>query len=120
MVDFAALQQELQQIDFNDINSWPVWFRWVGIGVVSVGLLLAGYQFFVGPERSQLTAMERQEQELRQSFLNKKRLSINLPAYRAQMQEIEDRFGVVLQLLPDRTEVPALLIDISQAGLSRG
>jgi type IV pilus assembly protein PilO len=36
------------------------------------------------------------------------------------MVEIQDRFGVVLKQLPDKTEVPALLIDISQAGLSRG
>jgi len=36
------------------------------------------------------------------------------------MIEIQDRFGVVLRQLPDKTQVPALLIDISQAGLSRG
>ena len=36
------------------------------------------------------------------------------------MVEIKERFGVVLRQLPDKTEVPALLVDISQAGLARG
>ena len=116
MVDFA----ELQEIDIADITSWPIWFRWVIIALVAIGLLFAGYKYIIEPEQKQLAKLERKEVELRKTFLRKKELAINLPAYRAQMKEIQDRFGVVLKQLPNQTEVPALLIDISQAGLSRG
>jgi type IV pilus assembly protein PilO len=36
------------------------------------------------------------------------------------MAEAEETFGVLLKQLPNQTEVPDLLIDITQAGLARG
>ena len=111
---------ELQDIDIGDPTSWPIWFRWVGIAVVSALILFGGYRFFIEPEQQNLERLERTESQLRQTFLQKKELVVNLPAYSNQMIEIQDRFGVVLKQLPNKTEVPALLVDISQAGLSRG
>ena len=111
---------DLQDIDIADFSTWPHWFRWVVIFVLSVAILYGGYHFFIEPEQQALAKMERQEKQLRESFLIKKEQVVNLPAYREQMVEIQDRFGVVLKQLPNKTEVPALLIDISQAGLSRG
>lgn len=111
---------DLQDIDIADFSTWPHWFRWVVIFVLGVAILYGGYHFFIEPEQQALAKMERQEKQLRESFLIKKEQVVNLPAYREQMVEIQDRFGVVLKQLPNKTEVPALLIDISQAGLSRG
>ena len=111
---------DLQDIDIADFSTWPYWFRWMAILVVAGGLLYGGYRFFIEPEQQALAKLERQEKQLQEQFLIKKELVVNLPAYRQQMVEIQDRFGVVLKQLPDKTEVPALLIDISQAGLSRG
>ena len=116
MIDFS----ELQNIDIGDFSTWPIWFRWVGIVLVSAGLLFGGYKYFLEPENLILAKLERKEAQLKKTFLKKKELVINLPAYLAQMKEIQDRFGVVLRQLPNKTEVPALLIDITQAGLARG
>ncbi len=111
---------ELQDIDIADLSTWPLWFRWFAIFLISAGLLYGGYHYFIQPEQDELARLERAEKQLQEQFLIKKELVVNLPAYREQMVEIQDRFGVVLKQLPDKTEVPALLIDISQAGLSRG
>ena len=116
MVDF----NELQEIDIADLSSWPIWFRWVMIFLVAGGLLFASYKYIIEPEQKILAKLERTEKQLKQTYLSKKELVVNLPAYKQQMLEIQDRFGVVLQQLPDKTEVPALLIDITQAGLARG
>ena len=111
---------ELRDLDIGDISTWPIWFRWVVVVVVAGGLMFGGYKYFIEPERAALAKLERRENKLKEIFLNKKELVINLPAYREQMKEIQDRFGVVLRQLPNRDQVPALLIDISQAGLARG
>lgn len=111
---------DLQDVDIADFSTWPHWFRWVVIVLLSAAILYGGYRYFIEPEQQALAKMERQEKQLRESFLIKKEQVVNLPAYREQMIEIQDRFGVVLKQLPNKTEVPALLIDISQAGLSRG
>ena len=56
----------------------------------------------------------------RQAFLEKKKLAVNLEAYKQQRAEIEQSFGALLKQLPNKSEMDALLIDINQAGLGRG
>ena len=48
----------------------------------------------IEPEQKLLARYERDEKQLRETFLIKKELVVNLPAYREQMVEIQDRFGV--------------------------
>lgn len=112
--------RELSDIDLGDISSWPLWLKLTGTLVVCAAILFAGYWFIVKDQIATLEKAQREEQNLKQVFLDKKALAINLPAYREQMQEIKDRFGVMLRQLPNKTEVPELLIDITQAGLGRG
>ena len=116
MINFS----DFSDIDIGDVSTWPIWFRWIMILLVAGGLLFAGFKNFIEPEQKALAKLERTERSLKKTFLEKKELVVNLPAYEKQMVEIQDRFGVVLKQLPDKTEVPALLIDISQAGLARG
>jgi type IV pilus assembly protein PilO len=47
-------------------------------------------------------------------------MAINLPAYKQQMEEMHQVFGALLRQLPNKTEVPNLLVDITQAGVGRG
>jgi type IV pilus assembly protein PilO len=45
---------------------------------------------------------------------------VNLEIYETQLKDIERSFGALLRQLPGRTEVPNLLVDISQTGLGAG
>jgi type IV pilus assembly protein PilO len=45
---------------------------------------------------------------------------VNLDVYKAQLKDIERSFGALLRQLPGKTEVPNLLVDISQTGLAAG
>ena len=54
------------------------------------------------------------------TFLEKKKLAVNLEAYQQQRAEIEQSFGALLKQLPNRSQMDALLVDINQAGLGRG
>jgi type IV pilus assembly protein PilO len=112
--------RDLQEIDFNDIGSWPLWMKISVTGVLCIAILAAGYWFIIKDQYAELQKLQRQEAQLKDSYLKKKALAINLSAYRQQMEEIEETFGVMLKQLPDKTEVPELLIDITQAGLGRG
>lgn len=111
---------DIQDIDASDLGTWPTWFRWVVIFIVGALILYFGYTQIVEPEKQHLEKLQREETQLRETYLIKKKQVVYLPAYKEQMIEIQDRFGVVLKQLPNKTEVPALLTDISQAGLSRG
>ena len=47
-------------------------------------------------------------------------MSAKARAYQQQLKDIERSFGTLLRQLPGRTEVPNLLVDISQTGLAAG
>jgi type IV pilus assembly protein PilO len=118
--DFAFRIDDIKNADINDPLTWPVSLKMLLILVGAGAILFAGYWYIIKDQMVELETVERKEQQLKTTFLEKKKLAINLPAYQKQMEEIRLRFGLLLQQLPDKTEVPELLIDITQAGLGQG
>ena len=57
---------------------------------------------------------------MRVIFEEKQRKAANYDAYQEQLAEIERSFGAMLRQLPGQTEIPNLLVDISQTGLAAG
>lgn len=113
--------EELQSLDTSDPGRWPLLFRLVSVVVVFVAVAMLGvYMFVIKTELPMLERVELEEQELRATFEERQTKTANFDAYRAQLAEIERSFGTMLRQLPGRTEVPNLLVDISQTGLGAG
>lgn len=115
--------EQLRQLDYKDIGRWPFAFRALGILLVLVVVSALLIWNFVLSERGnlpQLRTAEAEQQTLWQTFDEKQRKAANLEAYRQQIAEIERTFGAMLRQLPGKTEVPSLLVDISQTGLAAG
>ena len=111
---------ELQDVDIADLNTWPDWFKGCMVFVVFCGLLYGGYHFIVSDQLIEIDKLEREESELKNTFLDRKAKAINLQAYRDQMELMKVSFEVLIDQLPDENEVPQLLVDITQAGLTQG
>lgn len=111
---------DLRNINFNDLASWPVPIKIAAIGILSIAIIAAGYFAFIEGAWQEYQAAQKKEEQLRETYLNKKALAINLEAYKQQMEEMQQTFGSLLRQLPNSTEVPDLLVDITQAGLGRG
>lgn len=111
---------ELRSLNQNNIGSWPQWAYAGAIALICLALLGAGTWYMVLPKRDDLTQIQKREQDLRQTFEVKQRKVANLDAYKAQLGEMEKRFGELLRQLPSQTEVPNLLNDISQTRLASG
>ena len=113
--------EELQALDVNDVGRWPLPFRIAVIVLVFVGVLGMGIYFTIVKDKApQLQKAEATEQDLRQVFENKQRKAANYDAYKAQLAQIEQSFGTMLRQLPGETEIPSLIVDISQTGLAAG
>ncbi|RMD70077.1 MAG: pilus assembly protein PilO [Gammaproteobacteria bacterium] len=110
----------LSDLDFSDIGSWPWAAKVVFLILVSLSLLGAGYWFDTRHQLEQLERERRQEQSLKRQLEGKWKKAANLEAYRRQMKEIQEAFGVLLRQLPNKTEVADLLVDISETGLANG
>jgi type IV pilus assembly protein PilO len=115
------LIEEIQSLDANDVGRWPLPFR---VGVIAIVFLLVTglgiYWFIVKDKAPQLERAQAVEQELRTAFENKQRKAANYDAYKEQLAQIEQSFGTMLRQLPGETEIPSLIVDISQTGLAAG
>jgi type IV pilus assembly protein PilO len=115
------LIEELQSLDPRDPGRWPLAVRAGAVGVCFLVLAIAlSYVFVWDEQRPELQRREDTEQTLRQEFKTKHAKAVNLEVYKQQLKDIERSFGALLRQLPGKTEVPNLLVDISQAGLSAG
>jgi type IV pilus assembly protein PilO len=115
--------EQLQQLDFKDIGRWPFLFRALGVLIVFLFVTILLVWYFVWGDngnRPQLLKARAEQVSLWSTFDEKQRKAANLEAYRQQLAEIERTFGAMLRQLPGKTEVPSLLVDISQTGLAAG
>ncbi|MEH6491557.1 type 4a pilus biogenesis protein PilO [Halopseudomonas sp.] len=111
---------DLNDLDFNNIGSWPGALKVIVCALVLGVLLGLGYQFHLKDLQISLERVEAQEVALRKEFEDKSFRAANLEDYRAQLAEIEERFSGLLKQLPKDSEVPGLLEDITQMGLNSG
>ncbi|TLZ36517.1 MAG: pilus assembly protein PilO [Gammaproteobacteria bacterium] len=115
------LLEELRSLDPREPGRWPLPVRAGAVGVAFLALTLLGIYFLVWNEqRPELQRRQEEEQQLRQEFHNKHAKAVNLEVYKLQLKDIERSFGALLRQLPGKTEVPSLLVDISQTGLAAG
>jgi type IV pilus assembly protein PilO len=115
------LIEQLRTLDMRDVGRWPLAVR--GFFILLIFVLcsaVAWYIFVWNDDRPVLLKAQADELDLRTQFENKQQRAANLDAYRAQLGEMERSFGAMLRQLPGKTEVPNLLVDISQTGLAAG
>jgi type IV pilus assembly protein PilO len=113
--------EELKSLDVNDVGRWPLAFRAAVIAIVFVVVIGVGVWFFIVKDKAPLLARaEAEEQNLKAVFENKQKKAANYDAYKAQLAQIEQSFGTMLRQLPGETEIPSLIVDISQTGLASG
>jgi len=112
----------LSDINWN-IDNAGAWPRPIKAGIILALCLLVGGLGFYFDTQQQLADLESQkakEAELKSSFEVKQKKAANLDEYKQQLDEIEKSFGDLLRQLPDKTQVPDLLVDVSQTGLASG
>jgi type IV pilus assembly protein PilO len=116
-----SVVDELRSLDVNDIGRWPLVFRLVVIGIVFAVVLGLGIYWTIIEDRApQLKRAQDEEQTLRVAFENKQRKAANYDEYKKQLDQMEQSFGTMLRQLPGETEIPSLIVDISQTGLAAG
>ena len=114
------LIDELRTLDTKQPGNWP-WPIKAGAFVLLFILIQVGAYFLLWQDQADQIEKGRQDvAKQKEVFLEKKKLAVNLEAYKQQRAEIEQAFGALLKQLPNKSEMDALLIDINQAGLGRG
>jgi len=111
---------ELNQIELNNFGEWPTPIKVIAILIACIALGGLAYYYDTSGQLEQLAQEQKTEQDLRVTLETKQQKAANLQAYRDQLAEMQETFGAMLKQLPNRTEVAALLVDVSQTGLANG
>jgi len=115
-----SLIDDLRTLDPKQPGNWPWAIKVGAFLVIFIIVQVAAYFIFWQGQAEQIEKGRADVAKQKEVFLEKKKLAVNLEAYKQQRAEIEQSFGALLKQLPNKSEMDALLIDINQAGLGRG
>ena len=109
-----------RKLDINNIANWPQNMQLVAAGVVALFILLLAYLFVFRGKQQELTGLDAQEATLRKTFEEKQGQAANLEPLKQQLAQMEQELQQMLRQLPSKTEMPDLIVDISQTALASG
>jgi type IV pilus assembly protein PilO len=111
---------DFRNLDFQNAGGWPQGVKLVFCGLLFALLMLAGWWFVIRDQQEDLDRRQSQEEQLKKEFHEKQSKVANLAALKQQLDDMRDILRTLLRQLPSKTEMPALLVDISQTALSAG
>jgi type IV pilus assembly protein PilO len=111
---------DFRNLDRNNIGGWPSGVKLVFCTLVFLVIMVAGWYFEISPQQEELQQKQTKEEGLKREFSEKYAKVVNLEALKVQLEEMSDMLRQLLLQLPNKTEMPKLLVDISQAALSVG
>jgi type IV pilus assembly protein PilO len=111
---------DLRNLDRNNVGGWPKSVKTFFIVLLVGVIVLAGWYFKVSSEQDVLAQGVQQEAKLKSEFSSKQAQAVNLDALRTQLDDMKDMLRQLLRQLPSKTEMPELLVDISQTALAAG
>jgi type IV pilus assembly protein PilO len=119
-VNFNALVEEIKRTNWQDPGTWHAAPKSLVLIAILIAIPIAGFFADTKGQIDELEGLITAEGKLKDDYLAKKKVAVNLDLHRQQLREIDTQFGALLRQLPDKSQMDALLVDINQAGLGRG
>ena len=107
-------------LDVNNIGNWPIVAKLIVV-VLVCALVVGGVIWFdTSDQVAQLERIKKEEDTLKQRVTIKAAKAAILDQLKEQLDQMRTDFKKLSRQLPNKTEIPELLIDISQTGLASG
>ncbi|WMJ70344.1 type 4a pilus biogenesis protein PilO [Stenotrophomonas sp. 24(2023)] len=110
----------LKDLDFNNIGNWPQQPKIIFCALLAGVILFVSWMLLISDKREELAVAEAKEVTLRASFHDEQQRALKLEPLKQQLAQMEQVLQQMLRQLPSKTEMPDLIIDISQTALSSG
>ncbi|ADV26554.1 hypothetical protein Psesu_0701 [Pseudoxanthomonas suwonensis 11-1] len=111
---------KISELDFNNIGSWPQQAKIVFCVLLAALIMTVAWFALISGKRDELVRLEGDEVKLRAAFEEEQGKAANLEPLRQQLAQMEQVLQQMLRQLPSKTEMPDLIVDISQTALSSG
>ncbi|MGH8215712.1 MAG: type 4a pilus biogenesis protein PilO [Rhodanobacteraceae bacterium] len=114
------LIDDLRNLDRNNVGGWPKSVKAFFIILVVAVIVFLGWYFYISNQQDALASAQQQEVKLKTEFEQKQAKVVNLDALKAQLQQMNEMLSQMLRELPSKTEMPGLLVTISQTAQAAG
>ena len=89
--------------------------------VVILGAIIGFYwQFFYSPVLAEIRTIEPELNQLKGELALKKEIVKGKPRYQAELEQTREKLHLALKQLPDKSEIPTLLENVSSLGTAAG
>ena len=94
--------------------------KFVMLGLIALGVAALYWFFFYGPKQTELDVLEQKLTELEADVVKSRAVAANFKTFMKELEELRVRLHKAVQRLPDSTELPGLLTDITSLGKKTG
>ena len=119
-INFNQIADDFKHTNWKDPGTWAIAPKIVVLIAILAAIPAIGHFVVWQGQMEELEKGVQEEETLKKDYLAKKTQAINLDLHKQQLREIDTQFGALLKQLPNKSQMDALLVDINQAGLSRG
>ena len=112
--------EEFQNLDYSNPGGLPSWFKIVSVILLVIVICVAGYYIKIQDQTIQLTTSEAKERSEKVRYKIKREKAAQLPAYKAQLEEMEIILNSMLRQLPSKNQLSDIIVDVSQTALASG
>ena len=113
-------KMSLKDLDFNNIGAWPREWQLAFCVIVALVIVVLLWNFLTSSKGDQLEQLEREEVSKRTVFMEKADKAADLEPLKQQLSQMEQQLQQMLRQFPSKTEMPDLIVDISQTALATG
>ena len=113
-------KMSLKDLDFQNTGAWPREYKIGFCALLALVIIGFSWWFWVTDKRDELANLDSQETSLRAEFETKQGRAANLEPLKQQLAQMEQQLQQMLRQLPSKTEMPDLIVDISQTALATG
>jgi type IV pilus assembly protein PilO len=116
----AKKKIDLRNLDFGNAGAWPNGLKFAACGLIALVILVVIYYFMIGDKRDTLTNLQQTEISLKATYSEKHGRAANLEALKIQLAQMKEILEQMMRQLPGKTEMPDLIVDVSQTALASG
>jgi type IV pilus assembly protein PilO len=107
-------------LDFNNAGNWPMGQKLIACALLALLILVVIYYFMVSDKRDQLDQLQHTEASLKATYSEKHGRAANLEPLKIQLAQMKEILEQMMRQLPGKTEMPDLIVDVSQTALASG
>jgi type IV pilus assembly protein PilO len=111
---------DINSLDFNNTGAWPQEAKLGACVLAALLIVVLGWYFVIREKQTTLEGLEGTEAKLKTDFEGLAAKAANLEPLKAQLVQMEGMLKQMLRQLPSKTEMPDLIVDISQTARATG